>query len=242
MSPAHEARERRGRRAAKERVAGLLRGGRRHLEADVLLPRRGPAGPRERPAVYRDIANVKAYAERDLTYRELCVPQWLRDEPPLFWGFWGLCSTTTARRGPTTAITSLKWRDAMFASSDVAEVIGLRVAEQEKQTSLEDLKTRGGVVWTVTPPAPSSPTSNVDAHFYDVLDAGEIRMPWERGALSAAEEGGRRGRGRRRKGAVHVEGSGASGALHLIQPYAVSTETMLAEDGIRHHWPQNGCG
>ena len=52
------------------------------LEADVLLLRR-LAGP---PSLsHRDIANVKAYAERDLTYRELCV-MWLGDEPALpFW-------------------------------------------------------------------------------------------------------------------------------------------------------------
>ena len=60
------------------------------LEADVLLLATGAGWSAESGlAVYRDIANVKAYAERDLTYRELCVPSWLRDEPSLFWGFWG---------------------------------------------------------------------------------------------------------------------------------------------------------
>ena len=112
------------------------------LEADVLLLATGAGWSAESGlAVYRDIANVKAYAERDLTYRELCVPQWLRDEPSLFWGFWGLCFNDYRQTRPHDGYNIVKkWRDAMFSTSDVAEVIGLRVAEQEKQTSLEDLK------------------------------------------------------------------------------------------------------
>ena len=66
-----------------------------------------------RLAVHRDIANVKAYAERDLTYRELCVMR-LRDEPSLFLALWGLCFNDYRRRGLPRPYIVKKWRDAMF--------------------------------------------------------------------------------------------------------------------------------
>ena len=212
------------------------------LEADVLLLATGAGWSAESGlAVYRDIANVKAYAERDLTYRELCVPSWLRDEPELFWGFWGLCFNDYRQTRPHDGYGLVKaWRDAMFSSSDVAEVIGLRVAEQEKQTSLEDLKNEEEA-WSndhVTPPgAFFSYTSNVDAHFYDVLDAGEIREC--HGNVELYQCGGRRV-------VVEDEEEGEK-VLYMskkcsrsvwrapsdLTPYAVSTDTMLAEDGAR---------
>ena len=34
---------------------------------------------------------VKAYAERELDYMDLCDPKLVYREPPLFWGFWGQC-------------------------------------------------------------------------------------------------------------------------------------------------------
>jgi NAD-dependent SIR2 family protein deacetylase len=42
-------------------------------------------------SVYADVANVKAYHDRALTYRQLCQPSWLNDDPETFHGFWGKC-------------------------------------------------------------------------------------------------------------------------------------------------------
>ena len=37
-------------------------------------------------AVYRDIADVPAYHELGLTYRDICQPRWLSHDPELFFG------------------------------------------------------------------------------------------------------------------------------------------------------------
>ena len=42
-------------------------------------------------AVYKDIADVPAYRARNLTYRDICEPDWLDSHPDLFYGFWGSC-------------------------------------------------------------------------------------------------------------------------------------------------------
>ena len=46
-------------------------------------------------AVYADVAKVPAYAQRQLTYQDICQPHWLFSEPELFWGFWGQCALSS---------------------------------------------------------------------------------------------------------------------------------------------------
>ena len=41
--------------------------------------------------VYKDIADVDAYKKMDVTYADLCVPDWLMKDPEIFYGFWGSC-------------------------------------------------------------------------------------------------------------------------------------------------------
>ena len=41
--------------------------------------------------VYKDVANLPAYRDAGLDYGDLCVPQWARRDPTLFFGFWGSC-------------------------------------------------------------------------------------------------------------------------------------------------------
>ena len=139
---------------------------------------------------------------------------------------------------PPAALVELHVPMTLPDLARVQHIIKMRVAEQEKQTSLEDLKNEEEA-WSgdhVTPPgAFFSYTSNVDAHFYDVLDAGEIREC--HGNVELYQCGGRRV-------VVEDEEEGEK-VLYMskkcsrsvwrapsnLAPYAVSTETMLAEDG-----------
>ena len=61
-------------------------------EADVLLLATGAGWSADSGlAVYRDVADVAAYRERGLTYRDICQPHWLEEDPALFYGCWGGC-------------------------------------------------------------------------------------------------------------------------------------------------------
>ena len=61
-------------------------------KADVLLLATGAGWSADSGlAIYRDVANVAAYHERNLTYRDICQPEWLTKDPALFFGFWGGC-------------------------------------------------------------------------------------------------------------------------------------------------------
>lgn len=39
--------------------------------------------------VYKDVAQMPAYIEKKLTYRDLSTPKWLVSDPPLAYGWWG---------------------------------------------------------------------------------------------------------------------------------------------------------
>mmetsp|Transcript_11624 Transcript_11624/g.26627 ORF Transcript_11624/g.26627 Transcript_11624/m.26627 type:complete len:380 (-) Transcript_11624:439-1578(-) len=41
--------------------------------------------------VYKDIADVDAYKKMNVTYADLCIPDWLLKDPEIFYGFWGSC-------------------------------------------------------------------------------------------------------------------------------------------------------
>ena len=54
-------------------------------QADVLLVATGAGWSADSGlAIYRDVADVEAYHERNLTYRDICEPHWLDSEPDLF--------------------------------------------------------------------------------------------------------------------------------------------------------------
>ena len=61
-------------------------------QADVLLLLTGAGWSKDSGlAVYRDVADVKAYRDRGLTYADICEPRWLEQDAELFYGFWGRC-------------------------------------------------------------------------------------------------------------------------------------------------------
>ena len=80
------------RELAETLAESTQRAGAAIAQADVLLLATGAGWSADSGlAVYKDIANIKAYNERKLTYHDICEPHWLQDEPALFHGFWGSC-------------------------------------------------------------------------------------------------------------------------------------------------------
>ena len=88
-------------------------------------------------AVYKDIATVPAYQERKLTYAALCEPKWLKDEPELFYGFWGGCFNDYRNTEPHAGFAMLaKWRDA----KNGGEIATAIAAEQTCGETLEHIE------------------------------------------------------------------------------------------------------
>lgn len=149
-------------------------------DADVLLLCTGAGWSADSGlAVYRDIARVPAYADRDLEYHDLCKPCWLEDEPDLFWGFWGRCFNDYRETRPHAGYGLVRaWRDAKFGpqASALGADIAARVAAEEKIPSIEDHRIEEEpYVIDSLPGAFFNFTSNVDAHAFDVFSAGEVR-------------------------------------------------------------------
>ena len=82
--------------------------------ADVLLFNTGAGWSADSGlAVYKDIADVPAYHERNVTYSDLCQPSWLTKEPELFFGFWGGCFNDYRNTAPHAGYAIVAgWRDA----------------------------------------------------------------------------------------------------------------------------------
>jgi len=133
--------------------------------ADVLLLSTGAGWSADSGLpVYKDIADVAAYEARGLTYHDLCEPHWLDDEPSLFHGFWGGCFNDYRDATPHLGYSIVRsWRDARFASTEVATQLREAVEEHCK------LAKGSG------PGAFFSFTSNVDAHHLQFFQASEVR-------------------------------------------------------------------
>lgn len=126
-------------------------------------------------AVYSDVANVKAYQDRNLEYHDICQPYWLGREPGLFYGFWGQCFNDYRMTQPHRGYEILaKWRDDKN-SGPVADEMRANVEAEEKSSLLAEegiddpysVEGRAGAFFTFT--------SNVDAHSFDYFYAHEIR-------------------------------------------------------------------
>lgn len=134
-----------------QRAAGAI------AQADVLLLLTGAGWSADSGlSVYKDVADVKAYRDRNLTYSSICEPHWLEDDPELFYGFWGKCFNdyrdTTEHEGYHIV---KRWRDSMFDRTATANALAAR---------------HGGAAqafWSFT--------SNVDAHHLRVFGEDEVR-------------------------------------------------------------------
>lgn len=127
--------------------------------ADVMLLATGAGWSADSGlAVYKDIANIKAYLDRELTYHDLCEPHWLSDEPGLFHGFWGSCFNDYREARPHNGYQIVQqWRDQHFGQSNPASD-DLRQAQG------------GGKAGAFF-----CHTSNVDAHSFATFAQEEVR-------------------------------------------------------------------
>ena len=126
-------------------------------QADVLLLLTGAGWSADSGlSVYRDVADVAEYRERDLTYASICEPHWFEDDPALAYGFWGKCFNDYRDTAPHAGYGIVKrWRDAMFDGTATSKRLAAR---------------HGGDA-----EAFFSFTSNVDAHHLGTFGASEVR-------------------------------------------------------------------
>jgi len=122
-------------------------------------------------AVYKDIAQVPAYADRRLKYHDICDPCWLEDEPSLFYGFWGACFNDYRSTQPHRGYSIVgNWVDRKFRNSDVARSIQQRLEMQKREACTNEpyvCDRHAGAFFVFT--------SNVDAHSFDHFNACEVR-------------------------------------------------------------------
>jgi len=121
-------------------------------------------------AVYADVAQVRAYKDRGLQYHDICQPSYLRDEPDLFWGFWGQCYNDYRETAPHAGYEIIdRWVEERFRHSDLARSLRERMPEMADRPTIEPYQV------TERPGAFYVFTSNVDAHHFDWFRAAEIR-------------------------------------------------------------------
>ncbi|CAE7432009.1 unnamed protein product [Symbiodinium natans] len=78
-----------------ERLAALLR------RADAILVGTGAGWSADSGlATYKDVADVPALRAVDLSYYDLCQTRWLREDPAVYYGFWGYCLSSYRRATP----------------------------------------------------------------------------------------------------------------------------------------------
>lgn len=159
------------------------------LRADVLLVFTGAGFSADSGLpVYRDIAAVEAYQEKGLSYKDLCNPSWLHQEPEVFYGFWGSCFNSYRDAEPHEGYGVLqRWRDEHFsrARSGTAKRIQTLLAKRERARYVRQTKTAvngacnkvGGEVVGNGCHAGAfyMYTSNVDAHSFDYFEPCEVR-------------------------------------------------------------------
>eukprot|EP01126_Amoeba_proteus_P054653 TRINITY_DN6734_c0_g1_i8.p1 TRINITY_DN6734_c0_g1~~TRINITY_DN6734_c0_g1_i8.p1 ORF type:complete len:296 (+),score=43.06 TRINITY_DN6734_c0_g1_i8:68-955(+) len=126
--------------------------------------------------VYKDVANVPAYLNKNLTYTDLCQPHWLKTDPGLFYGFWGGCFNDYRNTEPHEGYHILKrWQESLFSHRTEFQEEFMALAKEELIPSVEQIKP-GHDAGTVFQPedAKNVPgpffilTSNVDCHMMKV--------------------------------------------------------------------------
>lgn len=68
--------------------------------------------------VYKDIARVEAYEKMDVDYADLCETKWMKEDPDVFYGFWGSCFNSYRKTEPHRGYDVLKrWRNLKGSDS-----------------------------------------------------------------------------------------------------------------------------
>ena len=143
----------------------IERAARAIAQSDVLLLATGAGWSADSSlAVYKDVADFPCYRERGLTYHDICQPQWLADEPALFYGFWGGCSNDYRNATPHEGYGLVAaWRSRLHAQT--ATAVELRELQSSHGGELVPGGQRAGAFFSYT--------SNVDAHTLRSFGANE---------------------------------------------------------------------
>ena len=122
-------------------------------------------------ATYTDIAQVPAYQDLGLEYADICQMKYMREDPELFWGFWGSCFNDYRSTQPHEGYAIIqRWKKRLFEKSKVSKKIKrqLRKTTEDADADLSPyrLNSHAGGFFIFT--------SNVDAHSYDFFDPSEV--------------------------------------------------------------------
>ena len=107
---------------AYERAAAAL------LNADYVLVCAGAGFSADSGLpVYKDVADTPAYRAMGVTYGDLCTPQWARQDPEVFFGFWFSCFNKYHAAQPHPGYATIRrWCSA---------VVGQKLLKQSAPTS-----------------------------------------------------------------------------------------------------------
>ena len=137
----------------------IARAARAIQQADILLVATGAGWSADSGlAIYRDVADVAAYHERDLTYRDICQPHFLDSEPALFYGFWGGCYNDYRNTAPHEGYGIIKqWVERQFKDTQAAAAFRAVQAPAAASGTSTAASAAAGAFFSYT--------SNVDAHW-----------------------------------------------------------------------------
>jgi len=71
--------------------------------------------------VFKDIANIEVYRKQNLMYIDLARPDWIENDPHVFYGFWGHNYNSYKDTNPNEGYFIIKsWRDKFFANNNLS--------------------------------------------------------------------------------------------------------------------------
>jgi NAD-dependent SIR2 family protein deacetylase len=110
-------------------------------------------------AVYNQIADVPAYHKMNLTYADLCVPNWFLKDKEIYYGFWGKCFNDYREKPPHKGYKILYELIQEYFSNISQIDLQIQIAKtEERKKELQSLDPK---------PRYFIYTSNVDSHFID---------------------------------------------------------------------------
>ena len=141
----------------------IARAARAISDADILLLCTGAGWSADSGLpVYRDVADVAAYHDRGLTYRDICQPSWVDADPSLFYGFWGTCFNDYRDTPPHEGYSIVRrWADSLRSTRAATDLRTWQRAQAPRACM-----DAAGCFFCFT--------SNVDAHSLRVFEPTEV--------------------------------------------------------------------
>ncbi|CCI48545.1 unnamed protein product [Albugo candida] len=117
---------------------------------------------------FRQVGTEEAYRKLGVDYQDLCDPYWLREDPELFYGFWGHSVNLYRQAEPHDGYHILKkWSERLRAKKSLSvktDQTGAIEGQTMKKSSSEAIICKPFFIYT----------SNVDAHFHRMFDETDI--------------------------------------------------------------------